>query len=194
MNSAEQAAGEKRVQDCLIVPLEGLGLIRPSGMTVAKFEDMLSEVRKKLAYMTALNIRALAEEVMTRIENKGTGRFPIAVDLLVWGARIQQPSDDGSPLIRAVFASDIGQRAMEGDWAPELLRHIRRVRVWPSAISQREIQEKAVEARRRIEKQNDALRYDEDLSQTEQTFRANRAAAADRCKRIYELARAEKTA
>lgn len=194
MNSAEQVAGEQRVQEHLIAPLQGLGLARPSGMKVDGYTDMLNTIKKKLAYMTALNLQALVVEAMTRIERKGNGRFPMAVDLLVWAAGIQQPSDDGSPLIRAVFAASIGQLAIDEDWAPELLRYVRKVRVWPTPVALREIKQQAAEARRRLEKQGDTLRYGADLTEEEQSFRNNRHAAALKCARIYELARSEKMA
>jgi len=194
MNSAEQAAGEQRVQEHLIAPLQGLGLARPSGIKVNDYADMISVIKKKLSYMTALNLQALAVEATTRVERKGNGRFPVAVDLLVWAAGIQQPSDDASPLIRAVFAGTVGQQAINEDWAPELLRHIRKARVWPTPVALREIKHQAQEARGRLEQLNDSLQYGETLTAADQRFHDSRNSAVLKCARIYELVKSEVSA
>lgn len=115
----------------LIDPLVRLGLVKPSGMTVAQFDVMLDEVRGKLAYMTELNLRALAEQVSNLAGGKNKDRFPIAAKILKWASDIQPPTDDASPLLRAVFAGELGRVAMAEDFGPELLVHVRRNRVWP---------------------------------------------------------------
>lgn len=186
MDAKEQAAGENRVQLQLIDPLVRLGLVKPSGMTVAQFDLMKEELRSKLAYMTDLNLMALTEQVGNLAGGKNKDRFPIAAKILKWAWSIQTPADDASPLCRAVFSSPVGEAAMTEDFGPELLVHMRRNRFWPLSRDLRQIREKAEDARRRIAKIDEAERRghrprDEDLA-----FRASRARAAEKCQRIVD--------
>ena len=192
MNSAEQAEGEKRVRRLLIEPLERLGLTRPSKLTVAKFEGMIDELCGKLAYMTELNLQALSEQVAAMPGGKGKDSFPIAAKILGWAATIQQPADDVSPFIRAVFAQPIGQRAMAEGWAPELLSSVRKKRgIWPTDFDERAAKERAASARRQIDAQDERVRQGGCLSTEDQRFRDRRQAAADKCQRIAELVKSE---
>lgn len=195
MNSAEQAAGERRVKQLLIEPLERLGLTKPSNLTLAKFDDMIDELCSKLAYMKELNLQALAEQVAAMPGGKDKDRFPIAAKILGWAVAIQQPADDVSPFIRAVFAHSIGRQAMAENWAPELLSFIRKNRgVWPTEFDLRAIKERAANARNQIAAQNDVVRNGGSLSESDQRFRDMRQAAADKCQRIADLVNSEAVA
>lgn len=187
MDTKEQAVGEKRVQVHLIDTLVRLGLVKPSGMTVAQFEMMQEELRGKLAYMTELNLQALAEQVGNLAGGKNRDRFPIAAKILKWAADIQAPADDASPLFRAVFCGELGRAAMAEDFGPELLMHLRRNRVWPREFDVRQIRERASDARRRIAKIEEVERRGGSLSNDDQVFRAGRARAAEKCKSIVRL-------
>ena len=59
MNSAEQAAGEKRVREMLVTPLLRRGLTKPSSLTKDQFEDMVQDLCARLAYMSDVNLAAL---------------------------------------------------------------------------------------------------------------------------------------
>jgi len=187
MNSEDQAAGEKRVQDVLITPLQRLGLSRPSGKTVAEFSEMVSDLCSRLAYMSELNLQALVVDVTAKRAGKNKDRFPITADILDWATDIQEPADDASPLFRAVFASPMGREAMAEGWAPELLSRIRRVRVWPKGHVISEIKARADDARGRLRDQDARLTQGGTLSADEQDFRRKRQIAADKCSRIAEL-------
>ena len=152
MDAKEQAAGERRVKDHLIEPLKRLGLAKPSSLTVAQFDAMVADLTGKLAYMSELNLQALAEQVANMPGGKERDRFPIAAKILGWAAEIQPPSDDASPLFRAVFAHALGQRALAEGWAPELLAELRRARVWPRDYDLRQVQDRAADARRRVQR------------------------------------------
>jgi hypothetical protein len=187
MDTKEQAEGEKRVQVHLIDPLVRLGLVKPSGMTVAQFDVMLEELRGKLAYMSELNLQALAEQVGNLAGGKNKDRFPIAAKILKWASDIQAPADDASPLFRAVFGGELGRAAMVNDFGPELLLHLRRNRVWPREYDVRQIREQATEAQRRIAKIRDAEARGHSPSDADQKFLAGRARAAEKCQRIVRL-------
>ena len=188
MDAKAQAAGERRVRDHLIDPLKRMGLAKPSSLTVAQFEAMIAELCGKLAYMSALNLQALAEQVGNMPGGKERDRFPIAAKILGWASEIQPPADDASPLFRAVFAHALGQRALSEGWAPELLAELRRARVWPRDYDLRQVQERAADARRRIARLEEQLHRGESLSPQDQSFRQRRAAAEVKCRRIAALA------
>jgi len=163
-------------------------LAKPSSLTVAQFDAMLADLCSKLAYMSALNLQALAEQVANLPGGKGQDRFPIATRILGWAAEIQPPADDASPLFRAVFAHALGQQALVEGWAPELLGELRRTRLWPKGYDLRLIQERAAEARRRITKQDEQLARGQGISDAERAFRDRRDQAETRCRRIAALA------
>ncbi|WP_241525936.1 hypothetical protein [Pseudophaeobacter leonis] len=170
MDAKEQAEGERRVKE----QLKRLGLAKPSSLTVAQFDAMVADLSGKLAYMSPLNLQALAEQVANMPGGKERDRFPIAAKILGWAAEIQPPADDASPLFRAVFAHALGQRALVEGWAPELLGELRRARVWPRDYDLRLVQERAAEARRRIARLNEQLRRGDVLSSQDRTFRQRR--------------------
>ncbi|WP_282052776.1 hypothetical protein [Phaeobacter inhibens] len=187
MDAREQHAGEKRVREHLIDPLTRLGLVKPSGMTVAQFKVMQDELCGKLAYMTDLNLQALAEQVRSMPSGKSKDRFPIAAKVLGWAAQIQEPADDASPLFRAAFGGALGKAAMAEDFLPELLAHLRSHRVWPLEYDLRQIRERSVEARRRIALMAEAERRGGVVSDEDQRLRSARAQAAEKCRRIIAI-------
>lgn len=191
MDSAEQAIGEKRVRSVLIDPLLRRGLAKPGSLTKAQFDDMLGDLCARLAYMSEANLAALEEQAAQRPTGKDKDRFPIANNILSWAADIQPPSDSASPLIRAVFASSVGRDALAGDWAPELLVHLRTNRMWPAAFSITKIQERANGAVQRVadieaRRGRGAFINDGDLR-----FAARRAAAVVRCEEIAAMGKLE---
>jgi hypothetical protein len=188
MNSAEQAAGEARVRQLLIEPLEKLGLGRPTGLTIEKFEAMKTELAKKLAYMSALHLAALREVVETHPAGKDKTRFPVAATILGWAGQIQPPGDDASPLIRAVFASRLGQDAIAGGWSPELLEQLRRERRWPVSYTVTQIKRQAETDLRRMQDLDARLARGAAMTPAEAEFRARRQVALDKCARIAALA------
>lgn len=187
MDTKEQAVGEKRVQVYLIDTLVRLGLVKPTGMTVAQFEMMQEELRGKLAYMTELNLQALAEQVGNLAGGKNRDRFPIAAKILKWAADIQAPADDASPLLRAVFGGELGRVAMAEDFGPELLVHVRRNRVWPKDHDMRLIRERAADARRRIAMIEEIEGRGRSPSDEDERLRAGRSRAAEKCRQIVLL-------
>ena len=54
MDSAEQAAGERRVRELLIEPLERRGLARPSSLTRAQYEEMCRVITSYSIHYTKL--------------------------------------------------------------------------------------------------------------------------------------------
>lgn len=177
---------KERVRDHLVKPLIRLGLRRPSGMTVAQFDEMTDELCGRLSYMTALNLEALAEQASQRPGGKDGSRFPSAAKILGWAADIQPPEDNASPLMLAVFSGPLGRQSMEEGWAPELLSHVRKYRLWPKGIDLDAIRDRAKDARRRIEKNEDLRRCGREPEGCELAMEARRAVAAEKCQRIMQ--------
>lgn len=188
MDSKEQAAREKQVQTLLIDALERRGLARPSTLTRAQYEDMCRDMCQKLAYMTDISLQALEEQVAANPAGKDRDRMPIANRILEWAGAIQPPEDGASPLMRAVFAHDLGRAAITEGWAPELLAYLRDKRMWPTPYAMSLIKEKADPARRQMMLIEERQSYGRELTPADEAFLARRRASIEKCKRIADLA------
>lgn len=186
MGSADLKEAKRRVKLHLVEPLMRLGLRRPSGMTVKQFDEMIDELCGRLSYMSALNLDALAEHASLRPGGKDGSRFPFAAKILAWAAEIQRPEDSASPLMIAVFSGPIGQEAMAEDWAPELLSHLRKHRLWPKKADITAIKDRAAAARHQIAKSEDQARRGFALSSADQKLKDMRGAAANKCQKIMQ--------
>jgi len=132
MDEQAQKAGEARVRELLIEPLQRLGLTRPASMKQAVFDDMQHEICKRLAYMTADGLGALAEDMAGRGGGKERDRFPLAVRVLERALVIEKPpGNDAGPLVRKVFAGGTGERALRDGWGPELMVWVTSEWKWP---------------------------------------------------------------
>ena len=188
MDRKAQAEGEARVRILLIEPLENRGLAKPAGLARAEFEKMKASLCAKLAYLTDLSLQALEEVAAASPGGKDRDRFPIANTILAQAAVIQPPADEASPLIRAVFAADLGRDAIAGGWAPELLADLRRNRRWPGGYAVEQIKDRAEEAHRQLVRFEETLARGHDLTPTEAAWRDRRLAALDKCWAIAALA------
>lgn len=186
MGSVDLKEAKQRVRLHLVVPLMRLGLRRPSGVTVAQFDEMIDELCGRLSYMTPLNLDALAEQAALRPGGKDGSRFPFAAKILAWAAEIQRPEDSASPLMVAVFSGPIGQEAMAEDWAPELLSHLRKHRLWPRKADIIAIKERAESARQQISRSDDRARRGFARSEADQALKDKRGVAAMKCQRIIQ--------
>lgn len=187
MDSAEQANGEKRVRGVLVDPLMRRGLAKPTSLTKAQFGDMVQDLCARLAYMTDANLMALEEQAAAHAGGKDKDRFPIGQRILEWAAQIQPPVDDASPLIRAVFANQLGLDALAGGWAPELLVELRLSRRWPSAWQVKTIKEKAYSTIRQIRDLDARLARGDVLTPAEGQWRQQRLLTIAKCQRIADL-------
>jgi len=187
MDSKEQADGEKRVRDVLIDPLLKLGLGRPTTVNKATFEEMLHELEMKLAYLSAESLEALREHVMERPEGKNKDRWPIALKILKAAVDIQAPEGDASPLLRKVFAHEMGRASIEQGWAPELLAHLKKDRRWPGHFTVSQIMAAASDARRRLEDIELRLSRGDEINPDDAKFRNHRRAALAKCQAIADL-------
>jgi len=188
MDSAAQADGEKRVDQFLIEPLMRRGLAKPSSLTKAQFEDMVKDLCARLAYMSEPNLMALEEQVSGNPGGKDRDRFPIANRILEWAGQIQPPGDEASPLIRAVFAAALGQDALVGGWAPELLFELKKSRRWPNTFVVSQIKRSADDNISQMRRCDDALARGDAVSPDVERWRARRLAVLQKCRDIAQLA------
>lgn len=188
MEIAEQKSGEARVRHLLVEPLLRRGLARPASLTKAAFDDMITDMCARLAYMDDLNLMALEEDAATTLAGgKDHDRFPIAQRLLKRAAEIQPPDDSASPLMRAVFSHQVGRDAIDGGWAPELLRYLRYDRRWPNVWKLREIKEAADDARARLRRIEQRDAHGAVLGSDDIRFRNERAAMFEKCRAIAAM-------
>lgn len=153
-------------------------------VALAKGEDGLCQ---RLAYMTEINLAALEEQVAAAPAGKDRDRLPIANVILEWAGQIQPPVDDGSPLIRAVFANPLGQDALAGGWAPELLAEVRKVRRWPGAYVVNQIKDRSRDAVRQMDDLDRILLRGGELPSDKARWRSARLAMIEKCRQIAGL-------
>lgn len=190
MDSHEQAKGEKRVRQLLVEPLLKRGLVKSSSLTKLQFENMVEDLCARLAYLSPANLMALEEQAAGNPGGKDKDRFPIAQRILEWAAVIQPPSDDASPLFRAVFASQLGLDALTAGWAPELLVQLRKPpRCWPNAWVVKTIKDTAEPAIRQLRELDSRLSRGGDLTPSEEKWRSQRLATIAKCQQIADMAK-----
>lgn len=189
MDSAEQAAGEKRVRGLLVDRLERRGLARPSALTRAQYDVMVNDLCQRLAYMSEASLLALEEQVAANPGGKDRDRMPIGNQILEWAGQIQPPEEGASPLMRAVFAHDVGRGAIADGWAPELLAFLREKRMWPTGYAITMIKEKADQPRRQLLLLEERMVHGYEPSADEAGFRARRLAVIEKCRTVAALAR-----
>lgn len=190
MDAQEQAEGERRVRRVLIEPLMQRGLAKPSSLTKAQFDEMVVGLCQRLAYMSEVNLAALEEQVAASPSGKEKDRMPIANSILEWAGQIQPPGDDASPLIRAVFKSQLGLDALAGGWAPELLQEIRKTRRWPGSYQVTQIKERARDGLRQLEDVERMISRGQDIRPEVARWRDARLGMIDKCRRIADLSNA----
>ena len=191
MDSTEQAMGERQVRELLIEGLEKRGLAKPASLTKAQFAEMVKDLCARLAYMSKESLLALEEQAAANAGGKEKDRFPVGQRILEWAAHIQPPGDDASPLIRKVFASPLGQDALVGGWAPELLSDLRAARRWPVAWHIKAILDKADGPMRQMRDLDARMARGDDLTPSERQWRQHRRAVIEKCQHIADLGRKE---
>lgn len=188
MDSVEQAAGEKRVKDLLIEPLLRQGLGKPTTVDKAGFAAMQTDLCQRLAYMSPVSLEALAQVCAAHPGGPQKDRFPIGRDILDHAGKIQPPSDDGSPLLRAVFSQQLGLDALVEGFAPELYGEIKRVRKWPNPFVVNQIKGRASDNIRRMRTYDERLAGGDVLAARDDDWRRYRLEVIRRCERIRDLA------
>ncbi|MBY6135051.1 hypothetical protein KUV61_04375 [Nocardioides marinus] len=192
MNGKEQAAGEKRVQELLIAPLEALGLTKPGTMRKEQFETMKKELRQMLAYMKPANLQLLCEWCEGHPGGKDRDRFPIALHILKEARRIEPPETGPSPLMLEVFGRSLGQEAIAKGWAPELLTWLKGNRAWPGNYTVSQIKAAADDPVRRLEDIEARMARGRAVTAEEVAFRDRRRVALQKCRDIADEARAQR--
>lgn len=192
MDEKAQKQGEKRVRELVVTPLIRLGLMKPAGMTKALFEEMQEEICQRLAYMDALSLRGLCEELAGCGGGKERDRFPLATVVLERAVTHQRPVSDASPLMRAVFAHAIGEGALEAGFAPELMKWVRENRKWPGSYVMGKIAESGRDGHRRLDQLQRHIADGRELLEADAVWLKRRLAAVARCQEARDLGLAEK--
>ena len=184
MDLQAQKQGEERVEEFLIMPLLRRGLVKPSHLTKGAFDDMVSDLKKRLAYMSADNLAALEEHSSARPSGKGKDRCPIANDILKWSFDFQEPPADGSPLLRAMMRHQTGQDAIAEGWAPELFAWVKQHRQFAKGYALTQIRQSSEANVRRMRDLDRRLQQGRDLTSEETLWRHKRMKEVDLCKAL----------
>lgn len=181
MDDAEQRAGEARVKEVFIQKMTALGFMKPAGMKVDQFEAMQREICQKLAYMSEVGLGALVEVMQDMGGGKAGDRFPVAPKILAEARKIEAPEAGASPLVRKVFASGAGARALEEGFAPELLVWLKANRRWPGDFILSTVRQEARDNVVRFGELERDVANGRDLSPEMEGWRLRRRAAIARC-------------
>ena len=151
--SGAAESGAARARRVLIAPL--LGLARPRGLTDAAHRDNLDRLARKLSYMPEPVLAALAELCLGHagvIAGAAVSRARVAAPvcpldgtILAWGYALCAPPVGQSDYPGSVVRSVMGQRAYDGGYAVELLRHARRFGPPPGSYLISRLQDEARE-------------------------------------------------
>ncbi|WP_420415910.1 hypothetical protein [Marinovum algicola] len=119
--------GRERVRVHLIDYLEHptRGMVRKPGVSVTEHAAFIEALQNRLAYMTADNLDALAEQCVRYAGGKHRNRWPGEVSIVNWAARLQMPPGSVSRLVRTYLQSAAGQAAMAGGYEVELYDYLR---------------------------------------------------------------------
>lgn len=152
MQDDETEIGTARVRRVLIEPLSGLA--RPRGVTEVKHFEALTRLTRKLSYMDEAGLKGLTELVLghaglVAIGKRGSPTCPPDAMILAWGYALQPPPIRQSDYPASVLRSVMGQRAHDGGYGVELLRHARRFGPPPAAYLVTKLREEADSNRRR---------------------------------------------
>ena len=151
--------GKERVRDVLIRPLAGRGMVRGAGLTVAQHEAAMEGLAARLAYMTAPNLRALAEVVEANGAGKARNRWPSELLICQWARRLQEPPASDSQLVTTYLRSAAGRRARAEGWLVELYLYLKKMGRPPNDYVIRELKLEADRAMRRRARVQEAARF-----------------------------------
>lgn len=142
--------GRTRVRDLFIARLEGDGLIRPKGVTVADHELFLAKLIDRLSYLPGPDLTVLAECVLVRAQGKQRNEWPSFVT--IWNVAqtiFRQPEpDEARHIMTTWLRSRGGPVARDGGYLVELWRYLRAFGAPPSTMALDKIRAEAEENRR----------------------------------------------
>lgn len=126
--SETQKDRRERVRKLLVEPLQAQGMRKPRSRAAEDHQDFLDRLERRLAYLGADHLEALAEVVLRNAEGASRNVWPAEASIVNWAAVLEPPPDRDSRLVQSYLASAAGQRAW--DEAPSvavaLRRHLRK--------------------------------------------------------------------
>lgn len=136
-------AGKERVRENLILPLIKGGMIRKRGTSKTAEDEMIANLEARLAYMTADNLKALAEVLERYAGGKHKNVWPAEVSIYNWARAIQFPPASESRLVRSYLQSAAGSAAEVGGYLVELFWYLKKFGAPPNTYSLSEIKREA---------------------------------------------------
>lgn len=186
MDVHDQAKGEKAVRACLIEPLERLGLARPKGTVVARFEDMKRELCARLWRIDEGGLTDLLDWVIQSPAAK-ENHWPPAALILEKAKSILPPPWPPSERMVRLFNHQIGQQSLREGWAPELFKKYVGETGFPNQFSQQLIQNAAKDAVARFEAIKRDRAAGEDVSERDGRWFDLRAEKIAHCEKIRDF-------
>lgn len=190
MKAEEQAQGEAHVMALLFEPLEDLGLGRPTTLTIEKYEKMKRTVCQVLAARSEAVLTELKDWALAHPGGPNRDRVPVGAHLVEQAQKIMpEPVDCGpSPLMYSIFGHQLGVKAIEEGWAPELMNWLKSrplgERRWPERWTVSQIKDAAREPMRRFRDIEFRLADGREISPGDRAFRDRRRAAIRACEDI----------
>lgn len=138
------------VRDLLVKRLEDAGMQRARGVSAEAHAQMLDRLTDHLAYMTAENLKTLAELVIEAGGGPARTWWPAEVTVRGLAQALQARPLQQHRIVTSWLASVEGPVAEASGHLVELYRFLRRHRRPPMAMDQRQLREEAAENRRRM--------------------------------------------
>jgi len=149
MEGAALREGRERVKTHLIDPLVQKGMQRKQGWTVDHEVAFLDRLQNYLAYMTADNLKGLAETVERMAAGKQKDRWPKELTIRNCARNLQSPPMGMSRLVRSYIQSGAGVAARDGGYLVELFDYLKKWGAPPNSFSLEEIMGEAAANRER---------------------------------------------
>ncbi|MGO4854906.1 hypothetical protein [Phaeovulum sp. W22_SRMD_FR3] len=145
--SEAKAEYRARVKALLVERLRLAGLRRPSRFSVADQDAVALRLGERLGYMTAENLKTLAE---TLINNSGDGIWPSERVVMIFAHSLQEPPLTEHRIIGSWLASVEGPKAEAGGYLVELYRYLARAGRPPMPVDARQIRTDAAANARQV--------------------------------------------
>jgi hypothetical protein len=150
MEGEEAKAGRAQVRDLLVNRVDAAGLVRRRGVSEAVHAALIDRLCDHLSYMSADNLRTLAELVIEAGDGPARTWWPAEVTVRGLAGALQARPLAQHRIVASWLASVEGPVADAGGWLVELYRFLARHRRPPLAMDQRQLREEAAANNRRL--------------------------------------------
>jgi len=142
--------GKAQVEALLIQRLDDAGMVRPKGMTVAKFDEVRAKLCADFAYLSVESLISLAEYGISIGKGPFHHVWPPEASLRAFGFRLEKRPVFEHAIVHSWLASVEGPHALAGGFEVELFRSLQDTPIPPAPFRLREIRDEATANARKV--------------------------------------------